>query len=212
VDARAACVHRILHRYLVEIVEAYNLCPWAFGARQQGEVAAGIVWGEAPTIEAWVAEASRLVVSPNARVIMVVAPELDDDARGLREIRDEVARHLPHLGIAHFHPDAALDLATPHRLVPFLRRSPDPLLQLVPHKILDAVRPPSTVVVDVADQAAMLRDLANLPKPHPVERIADDNHATVQAAVDELLARHAAIAADRAASYAALGISTSRRP
>ena len=39
-----------------------------------------------------------------------------------------------------FHPDAKLDLATPDRLVPFLRRSPHRTIQLVRASLLDAVR------------------------------------------------------------------------
>jgi hypothetical protein len=207
---RAACVHRILLRYVVEIVERYDLCPWAVGARLHGEVVDDVVWGARPPIAAWVATARRLAARPTARVIVVVAPELDADLRGLERIRDEVAPHVPDLAIAAFHPDAALDLGSPARLVPFLRRSPDPMLQLVPFAVLEALRPPTTIVVDPLDPVS-LAAASEPARKDPVERIAVANHATVTADREAILAGHAAIAADRDASYAARGISTSRR-
>lgn len=204
---------RILDRYLIEVVERYELCPWARAARLGGELAAAVVWG-APADDDWIAAAGALLARPGAHVAMVVAPELAIAPAALRAVRDRVAARLPHAGVADFHPGAALDLATPARLVPFLRRAPDPLLQLVPLALLDAVRaaPPGP---DRARQAAILGGRGAPPRPGAAERIAAANHATV--------ARHAAaieaaledIAADRAAAYAragiAGGISSARR-
>ncbi len=200
----AATVRRILGRYLEEIVERHEFCPWARGARLQGELAVGIVWGE-PDLDAWQHEAERLLATPGAAVAMVVAPESSLARHALARLRDQLAAALPAAGVAEFHPDAPLDLATPARLVPFLRRSPDPMLQLVPLRLLDAARatPPPP---DRAQQAAMLRGHAPPPRPAIAERIAAANHATAARAHAELAARLDAIAADRAASYAAAGI------
>src|SRR5262245_7666814 len=124
---KAAEVRRILDRYLVEVVERYELCPWARVAREGGELAVAILWG-APALAAWVAAAEELLAQPATRVAMVVAPELAIAPGELRALRDAVATRVPSAGVADFHPEAALDLATPARLVPFLRRAPDPLL------------------------------------------------------------------------------------
>src|SRR5215510_7766071 len=175
----SAEVIRILERYLVEVVERHELCPWAHAARERGEIAVGILWG-APPAGAWVSEAARLLALPQARVAMVVAPELAIARAEFGALRDAVAARIPWAGVAEFHPDAALDLATPARLVPFLRRSPDPMLQLVPLALLDAVRaaaPP----VPRAQQAAMLGGLAEPPRPELASQIAAANHATVVA-------------------------------
>lgn len=153
---KAAEVERILHRYLIEVVERYNLCPWARPARLGAELAIGVLWGT-PPLDAWVAEARALLGRPGARVAMVVAPELEGPTSVLRAIRDHVAKHVRDAGIAEFHPEASLDLATPGRLVPFLRRSPDPLLQLVPFALLDPIRTPPMPVFDVVLQAQLLR-------------------------------------------------------
>jgi hypothetical protein len=203
-DARTAEVRRLLDRYLVEVVEAYGLCPWARSARLAGEIAVDVVFG-APDADAFAAAATALMAREETRVAMVVAPELAVDPAGLRAIRDRVAALIPSAGVADFHPHVPLDLASPARLVPFLRRSPDPMLQLVPLAILDNVRaaPP---VADRAMQAQILGGAAPAPRPDAAARIAVDNHATVSAQADAIALCLADIAADRARSYARVGI------
>src|SRR5262249_20212280 len=90
---RSAEVRRILERYLIEVVERYELCPWARGARERGEVAVGILWS-APSLDQWIAEAVRLLALPATRVAMVVAPELAIAPAALRALRDAVAARI----------------------------------------------------------------------------------------------------------------------
>nr|HEX4315025.1 hypothetical protein [Kofleriaceae bacterium] len=191
-------------RYLVEVVERYGLCPWARAARVGGEVAIEVVLG-APDDAAWIAASRRALAQPAARVAMVVAPELAIARGELGAVRDRVAAAIADAGVAEFHPDAPLDLATPARAVPFARRSPDPLLQLVPLAILRAARgaPP---VADRASQAAMLRDAVPPPALAVADRIAADNHDTLSALGREIARVHDDIARDRAASYARVGL------
>jgi hypothetical protein len=140
---------------------------------------------------------------------MVIAPELAISSAAFAQLRDRVAAQIPAAGIAAFHPSAAVDLATPARLVPFLRRAPDPLLQLVPLALLDAVRsaPP---VAGLAHQAGMLAGHVGSSRPGIAERIAAENHATVLRAHAEIAATLDDIAADRSAAYARVGIRMSR--
>jgi hypothetical protein len=205
-DARTAEVRRLLDRYLVEVVEAYGLCPWAKPARLAGEIAVDVVFG-APDAAAFAAAATALLARPETRVAMVVAPELVADAGALSAIRDRVAALIPTAGVADFHPHVQLDLASPARLVPFLRRSPDPMLQLVPLAILDNVReaPP---IADRAMQAQILGGAAPAPRAGAADRIAADNHATVTAQAEAMALRLADIAADRTRSYARVGITS----
>ena len=201
---RTAEARRILDRYLVEVVERFDLCPWARGARAGGEVAIAVLFG-APSLDAWVAAASELLARPATRVAMIVAPELAIAPRAFHELRNEVARRVPAVGVAEFHPDASLDLGTPARLVPYLRRSPDPLLQLVPLAILDSVRGPSPTASRMW-QAGALAELAPSPRADIGDRIAAANHATVTASHAAIDAALADIAADRRAAYARAGI------
>jgi hypothetical protein len=209
---KPAEVQRILERYLVEVVERYELCPWARATRAQGALAIGVLWG-VPSLDAWIAEAERLRPPDHAtpgRVVMVVAPELSIARDAFAALRDRVAARLPWAGVAEFHPSAPLDRTTPARLVPFLRRSPDPLLQLVPLAHLDLVRGAPGALPALAQQAAMLGGNAAPRRADLATRIAADNHATAARCHAEIAAALAAIAEDRDASYARVGISACR--
>lgn len=207
--SRSAEVLRVLERYLVEVVERHELCPWARTTRERGELAVAILWGDPPAGR-WVAEASRLLAEPQTRVAIVVGPELACAPARFAELRDDVAAQLPAAGVAAFHPSAALDLTSPARLVPFLRRSPDPLLQLVPLALIDAVRGWQPAAGRVA-QASMLAGHAGPPRPELAARIAAANHRTAVRAHAEIAATLAEIAADRQAAYARVGITAVRR-
>ncbi len=202
--ARRAEVMRLLDRYLVEIVEEYDLCPWARNSRQNGEVAVEVLWGT-PDIATWVDAGKRMLAQPNAKVAMVIAPELAIGRIPLHSVRNEVADAITWAGVAEFHPDADLDLASPARLVPFTRRSPDPMLQLVPLATLESVRG-TLPVADRDQQARMLNGHAPPLRRDAADRIAAANHKTVGAAAAAVLATLADIAADRERSYAAVGI------
>lgn len=211
-DTRLDEVKRVLGRYLVEIVEAYDLCPWARATRQGGELAVEVLWGT-PSDDAWVAAAQAALARPRTKIAMVVAPELACTPNELRQIRHRVGLRVTEAGIAEFHPGGPLDLETPARLVPFVRRSPDPLLQLVPHALLSSVRTPTTIVADLTMQSALLLGTLEPPKPPVSDRIAANNHERVSASLDAMTATLDAIAVDRAAAYARVGISTFlRRP
>ena len=205
-DTRRAEVLRLLDRYVVEIVETYDLCPWARSARERGEIAVEVLFGE-PTLPDWLAAARAALGQPKTRVAMIVAPEFSGD---LRAIRVRVAAALPEAGVADFHPDAAPDLASPARLVPHLRRAPDPLLQLVPLALLDSVRgaPP---VADRARQAQLLTSDVAPARGDVADTIAAANHARVARDTEAFARALDDIARDRDASYARVGISASRR-
>ena len=201
-------VLRILHRYLVEVVEAHGFCPWARMARERGEVQIEVLWGT-PTIDAWVAASEVLLARDNVQVAMVVAPELVIRPGELHDVRNEVSTRIPSVGIAEFHPEAALDLATPARLVPYVRRSPDPLLQLVPLSLLANVRGESPTV-DRMHQVQALGGVAPPLRRDAADRIAEENHATVSASHVAISSTLDDIAADRRRSYELVGISASR--
>lgn len=184
---KLAEVRRTLDRYLVEVVEAYELCPWARGARERGELAVVIEFGE-PTVDRWIDGARDALARGGVRVAMVVAPECGMTRYELAAVRDRVAEATG-AGVAEFHPAAVLDLASAPRVVPFLRRAPDPLLQLVPLPLLAAARS-SAPVPDRARQAAMLGGTA--PPPRDVAAtIAAANYQTAvvhHAAIERILA------------------------
>lgn len=203
-DARTAEVRRVLERYLIEVVETYDLCPWAKPARLGEEVAIAVLWG-IPTIDAWSDTARELLAQPGARVAMVVAPEIEATPSELRVIRNRVASRISTAGIADFHPDAIVDTGTPARLVPALRRSPDPLLQLVPLALLETVRGAPSAA-GLVEQAQILSGKKAAPRGDVADKIAADNHTRVMARHAELEAVLVSIAQDRRTSYERVGI------
>jgi len=201
-------VRRILDRYIVEVVEHYDLCPWARPARLAGEVGIEVLWGE-PAPAVWIAAAHSALGQPGARIAMVVAPESAMTPGELRSVRGDVTTGVPGTGVAHFHPEAEADLASPARLVPFLRRSPDPLLQIVPLALLESIRG-TNVVPDALLQAQMLGGTAPAMRGDVADMIAEANHTRVSAELAAVTATLDAIAADRRESYSRAGIRSSR--
>jgi len=105
--------------------------------------------------------------------------------------------------MAAFHPEAQADLSDPERSIPFLRRTPDPTIQLVRYEALESVREgfnEGTQFVDA--KALMTMDLTRDDTLPLRERIARTNHRTLnRLGIDAVEARFQAIFADRDAAY-----------
>jgi hypothetical protein len=202
---------RLYRRYQTEIVEALNLCPWAERARLEGRVRETVLFctglDEAPALDA----IDALAKDPSVEIGLLLFPKL---AAGFGEFerfvstlvtKDAARRELgaAPFALAAFHPDARADLSDPERSIPFLRRTPDPTIQLVRCEALDRVREgfhEGTEFVDV--KALMTLDWTRDDTLPLRERIARGNHRTLSrlglVAVEE---RFAAIFEDRAAAY-----------
>jgi hypothetical protein len=105
---------------------------------------------------------------------------------------------------AVFHPDAEPDLSVAERLVPFLRRTPDPVVQVLRASVLEGLG-------DGASQGTHYVDPENLtctPEPSPEsvrEQVAPANLArVVRVGVDEVRRRIDDIREDRDRTYGAL--------
>ena len=135
---------------------------------------------------------------------LILLPALDpalaqglEGARGfellLRAARERMqARHARGAAPFHcvpFHPHFAEDLADEHRAVRFIRRSPDPTVQLVRASLLQTLRhadPSGTHYVDIAGLSAA--ELMALSAPVPVAaRIGRANLGTLNQANPERL-------------------------
>jgi hypothetical protein len=204
-DELARQAERLLRRYLVEVVERFDLCPWARRARERGEVCIEVLVEPAPAPAALAAAAARIVEA--APLGMIVLPRARPTPRALRRLRDELAHvradQPPPVGIADFHPDAPVDLSSPDRAVAGLRRAPDPMLQVVRLDVLAAARaaPPAP---DRTAQAAILAGRAPTPAAGVPDRIAAANLAVARAEATAIARAIAAIHDDRDQTYAAL--------
>jgi hypothetical protein len=140
---------RLSERYVSEVVERFDLCPWAARSLREGRVKTLILLQDSPTeFEASLSGMAELADDLHVEVAFLVFPRLalgrldfEHFARQLRKLdadRHEVGA-IP-FAMAAFHPDAAPDTTDPERLIPFLRRTPDPTLQLIRYTALEGVR------------------------------------------------------------------------
>lgn len=203
-DLRAEA-ERLLWRYVVEVVEPFGLCPWARRAREKGEVRVEVLVSDeprGPSRRAIVEAAARIATDPKAIMGMVVLANAPLEPYDLRRRKDDVvdAKLEPAIAVADFHPDATLDAQTAARLVPWLRRTPDPTLQIVRLSVLDALRP--SALPGLAAQAEILAGrMIELPTS-PSDQIAATNLATVRADEAAIAAAVTAILEDRDRTYA----------
>jgi hypothetical protein len=218
---------RLHHRYEIEIVEACGLCPWAERARLEGRVQPLVVLADdADALDASLAVMKQLEATPRIEVALLIYPRCELDRLAFQSfvarVRDaDAARHplgsIPFV-MAAFHPDAAPDLSHPERLIPFLRRTPDPTIQLLRADALDRVRGGAPQGTQFFDPTTAM-DLA-MPQTDVIaplrERIARANQNTVeQLGVAEMERRLRDIRRDREQTYRELaraGVSESDAP
>lgn len=180
--AQAREAVRLFRRYEREIVEALCFCPWAARARTAERVLLDVAPDEARIIEAAdaIADDTRVevgfVIMPRARLGRADLMALVQSTRAARQARGE----LP-MAMEGFHPDAAFEASTPARLVPFVRRTPDPTIQLTRMSVIERVkrsRQTGTAFFDPSTHS--LEALLAEPAPIPLaEEVARANAATI---------------------------------
>jgi hypothetical protein len=188
---------RLCDRYVEEVVLAFGLCPWAEPAFRGGHVRRAVCLGATPAAEDALPFMEEAEAAAGTEIALVIFPRFARgwgafDAFAERVRRADRARRRPPGAppaflVAAFHPDGATHIAGPHQMVSFLRRSPDPMLQLVRAETLDrikAARPTASADVTMGNHRAL--------------------GASGAAARVEVAVR--AIHADRDETYARLGI------
>lgn len=208
---------RLCRRYIDEVVLPFELCPWAAPALRQQRVEIIALSRLVDDPGAPLLEAARsgsqalgaLSDRPEIELVLLLFPRFelgrsDFDAL-LRTLRD--APSSSDFVMAAFHPEASLDTSNPERLVPFLRRSPDPMVQAVRRRVLERIDPgrgSGTAFVHLADFLA--GGLDGPSEPSPRERVALANRETILRRGPELVERTLAdIHEDRRRTYEALG-------
>jgi hypothetical protein len=203
---------RLYRRYEREIVQGLGLCPWAVRARREGHVAERVLLCAEPDVPATVAAVGALGADPKVHIGLLLFPRLvlarHTFQRFVSHVRDEAARQGDlTMAVAAFHPDAEPDPTTPERLVPFLRRTPDPTIQLVRTSVLDQVRgsqPHGTGYFDPAtiDLGALMDAKPEVPLH---QRVAEANLARVrEVGIEHVCALADDIRRDRDRTYAQL--------
>lgn len=204
---------RVYRRYAVEIVEALGFCPYAERSRIEGHTREVVMPDRALDLGSALAAVRAIASDGSLEIGLLLFPRL-------YATRRELALFVESLRAAHqrepgglvmamegFHPDAEPDTTTPERAVPFVRRTPDPTIQLVRHAVLDRVRRGTPQGTGFFDPSTMsLEALLSAPAARPIhERIAETNHATiVRLGSDAVRAILDDIQRDRDRSYAPL--------
>lgn len=212
---------RLYRRYAVEVVEGLGFCPYAERARVEGRTRELVVASESPTDGEVLAAVEEVARDTSLEIGLVILPRSTVDALGLgrwveRLRKAHAAAHAgaPLLALEGFHPTARPDTTHADRLTPFVRRTPDPTIQLTRLSALDHVRRGSVQGTAFFDPSAMdLAALLSAPAPRPLhERIAERNLETVVRLGPAEVARILDdIQRDRDAAYAALDPSIAPR-
>ena len=156
---------------------------FARNCRESGRLARRVLRGERPA-EATAAAVRDLeaTAEEQVEVALLIYPEFAGDVRAFEQFRDEVRRSLRLFYCVAFHPALPMDLSDANRAVSFLRRSPDPTLQLVRVATLDRVRsgrPAGSVYVDASQLSPdELRKLE--PPPSLSDQVAAANLRTLR--------------------------------
>jgi hypothetical protein len=210
---------RLNRRYVTEVVEHFGLCPWADRARREGRVTEVVFEQTDPdAFEPTLARMKELEDQTTIEVALFIYPRIglnrldfEHFARRLRAL--DAARQPEQIvfAIAAFHPDADAVLASPDRLVPFLRRTPDPTLQLVRESTLTRVRGEFHGTSFYGPEFFQSPHFGVPPEPDIRERIARANHETViRLGVDALETVFQDILRDRDATRARLASEQAR--
>ncbi len=217
---------RVHLRYQIEIVEACGLCPWAEKSRLDGHVRVFVLFETDPScVDPSVEAMASLSAAEDVEVAFLIYPLLEltrlefeafaSRVRATDATKHEVGR-IPFVSAA-FHPEAAADVTQAERLIPFLRRSPDPTIQLIRGAMLEKVRGPApqgTQFIDL-DSHDIFASAAAAPTTASLrERIAKTNLATtIRMGVPEMSRRMDDIRRDRNEAYGRVqGASTGRDP
>jgi hypothetical protein len=151
IEASARLVDEALRlnaRYVEEVVIGWDLCPWAARAWIDGQVVQRVFTDGALDAAPAGTFIDDLIAKPDAAIGLAIFPRVTCAVGAWERFAERVRRthaDAPFL-VAAFHPDygapadtadATLDAA---RLVPFIRRTPDPTLQLVRASLVDGLR------------------------------------------------------------------------
>lgn len=134
-DALRREARRLHRRYLIEVIERFSVCPWAKAARVEDRMRTHVVTERSsaadalrPVIEDWAGD-------EGVEVGFVIAPLFEGGREAFASWASTVASLREEVFLsACFHP------APQAGTIPFLRRTPDPTLQLVRRARLDAIR------------------------------------------------------------------------
>ena len=198
-DIEPAQVYNAYGLYQREFVEELNLCPWAKGARERGQVDIQLIFTrEENAVTSVVAQLQQWSLKEQVVVGLLLCPDFLGDRRSFERFVNRVvdadsarnAFESPTFALAAFHPAAtppSNPSANAEVWIPYLRRSPVPTIQAIRMSSLEQVRgaePAGTEFVNLSevDLASVLKQFQERRREKkPLrQRIAEANLATVE--------------------------------
>jgi hypothetical protein len=210
---------RLHRRYVLEIVEACGICPWAEPARSKRRTRETVLLErDDAALDASLFVLDQWGADEDVELGFLLYPRLPLARMAFEQftnrLRSQDAQRHP-LGsipfvLAAFHPDAEPDTSDPERLIPFLRRTPDPCIQVLRASVLERVRGGSPQGTQFVDMSTFDR---SAPVSPPLrERIATTNLETAhRMGVEALGTLLDAIKRDRDETYRELEAEEQRR-
>ena len=202
---------RVYRRYAAEIVERYRFCPYAERSRLEGRTREVVSLDPVPDVTRSLALVQAVASDASIEIGLLIYPNATLGRLALSRFVEQLRRaHQAQPGglvmaMEAFHPDAGPDLESADRHVPYVRRTPDPTIQLVRHDVLLRVRRAGDHGTAFFDPSRMSLDaLLASPAPVPLHtQIARNNLATTtEHGVPTIDAVYADIQRDRDESYA----------
>jgi hypothetical protein len=203
---------RVFRRYQLEVVEGFKLCPWAERTRTDRSMEERVVLSPELDLEPALDAIDDIAKNARLEIGIVLFPALQVDRQDFERFVSalsarEAERHpigATPFAMAAFHPRALPDMTDAERLIAFLRRTPDPTIQVVRQSSLERVREGFNEGTQFLDISALnTLDLTRDAAVPLRRRIALANLRTVQRlGVEEVERRMDAILADRNTSYA----------
>ncbi len=207
---------RLCDRYVREVVLDFGLCPWAEPVLRTGRVGRAVCLSPEPTSTECLPFFDRFAAAsaPPVDIGLLVFPRhtggwASFDAFAERVRRADRQRWASPATsvflVAAFHPDGVETFTAAHQMVSFLRRTPDPMLQLVRAEIIDRLKENQPTVSD--DVARRNYDALGARAAGAVPRDAPGGAGRLDppGGASRLDAVVRAIRADRDTTYARLG-------
>ena len=205
-------------RYVIDLLERENLCPYARAGRERGATARFVHFADTADAE----PVARIFgeVAPSGtglEVVQVIFPLVQVEAAVFARFVNDVTEALnrreerPVFASAALHPGLGYRRESPTGLISLFRHAPDPTLQWVRLETLDNIyrgRKGGTSFVDLTKLAAVLEAT---PKRDLYDEIARANQATAERlGIDALEERLAASSQETQARYRAVFEGASR--
>jgi len=211
--AEQECVERLAldanDRYVIDLLERENLCPYAKAGRERGATARFVHFAETDDPEP-VARVFEETAGSELEVVQVIFPLVEVEAQVFARFVNDITealnrrRQRPVFASAALHPGLGFRRDTPAGLISLFRHAPDPTLQWVRLSTLDNIyrgRKGGTSFVDLSKLGSVLEAT---PKRDLYDEIARANQATAERlGIDALEARLARLAEATQARYRA---------